>query len=213
MGPWAPSQHVGFSTPPQAVGLPTGSPHTGNEAPLAPPQSAVPPPVDTQPSAPSAQNAPTRKNLRCPQCGSANVRRLRIVYESGTVRTSGFVSGGYIGDGGFYGTYTGSVSGKQQSLLAKKCAPPRKRQGGGIFLTLVILAIMLGACILLNVEKSPGDEVPVPCLVFLAGLMAAVGVVWSVKDYLWNRNEFPRLRDSWERSFLCFRCGAIFRAR
>lgn len=153
--------------------------------------------------------APEDLDYRCTKCGSDQIQSVPAVHSGGTSIIEGSsVSTGVIWQGGAKLTpvmgSTNSLS-LQQTDLAKKLAPPKKRSTdwsklpatAGLYgfatLALLVFALPVGA------------------------LLAVYGIIWLVKyanekspSGIWNRNEWPKLMADWETSFYCNRCGAVF---
>ena len=141
-------------------------------------------------------------NLACTKCGSAEVRRLSLIYSEGLaiINTNSQTSGAAFGGGGAsFGSASTHTSGTQQTALSKQAAPPRKKH------TILwgILAGFLGVMAL-----SGLSDFSVSVLVF-AGLAALAGRM-SLKAKAYNAMTFPDLYARWERSFMCNRCGETF---
>lgn len=141
-------------------------------------------------------------SFQCTSCGSGDIQRLAIVYESGTsnieTTTHGSTTGVGIGSGGRLGVGTAAsshrTSGTQMTELAKRAAPPEQKTGLGW------IAIGLIAAVVLAVIISWIVAVPV-----LAGF-----VFLARQGMQYNSNVWPGLKSTWDRSWLCHRCGATF---
>ena len=153
-----------------------------------------------EPPVVAAQGA-TITGFRCSQCGSEDIQKLSVVYETGTsiinTQTRGSSTGIGIARGGIgVGTAVNSsrTRGTQTSELAKRAAPPPAKMAfGWIVLGLVggLLFAAFGA---------------IPLAVFALGLC---GFLFHLGNR-YNGTELPPLRDAWAKSWLCHRCGTIF---
>ena len=142
--------------------------------------------------------------LHCPQCRSAEVRRLSLVYRAGTseVQTrSGTIGMGATGAGlgaGFASTVT---QGTHQSLLAIDTAPPQKKSVPLAFFLLALGLLMIAAGV-------SGEGV---AFLVLGPLLSIIGW-WYLKAARTFNKKYPQLLARWEASFLCMRCGRVFQA-
>ena len=145
-------------------------------------------------------------DLVCPECKATNVQRLSLVFKQGTssiqlMSTSlGLgVGGGQLGIGGA----TTATAGSQQSLLAQQMAPPKKKDqalGGCV--------LVVGA-VLLTFGFLAGERVIIPLIII--GVPVVVAGFWAMQRAdSFNKKEYPLRVATWERSFLCLRCGHTF---
>lgn len=135
----------------------------------------------------------------CQKCGSDNTQSLQIVYEGGTQdfnsesRSAGLGSlGGSLGLGGAVTKTTGNT----QSKLAQRAAPPAKKKKRWACVGILVGLLFLG--------KSFG------------ALLIAVLVIGASGYWLWNvlkfnREEWPALHQIWAESWICHKCGNIYR--
>jgi hypothetical protein len=140
--------------------------------------------------------------LSCPKCRSGEVRRLSLVFREGLshVDTSTRTVGIGIGAGRLgVGAAQGATTGTHQTVLSREAAPPqRKGVSGPIF-----AAIISGLFVLVGLADFSGFTV-LCCIV-------CAGSIWLARISMrFNRDEFPRLLQAWENSFLCTRCGESF---
>lgn len=154
-----------------------------------------------------------RALLRCPQCGSDDVRRLSVVYASGlsSLESSSSLVGVGVGDGGEVGIAAGgaSTSGIQQTALAKAAAPPIPHTvswgapGGVGCVVGMFVAALVGTAF------NSGEPVLVIWII--------VGVVVAKLAYDSNYKEAKKYNDAvyrpkkaiWDRSIMCMRCGTM----
>ena len=141
-------------------------------------------------------------SLACTKCGSAEVRRLSLIYQEGLaiINTTSQSSGAAFGGGGAsFGSASTRTTGTQQTALSKQAAPPAKKHT----ILWAILAAFLGFLALGGLS-----DFSVSVLIF-AGLAALAGRM-SLKAKAYNASAFPELHARWERSFMCNRCGETF---
>ena len=142
-------------------------------------------------------------SLACTQCGSAEVRRLSLIYEEGLaiINTRSQGSGVAFGSGGgaAFGSTSTHTTGTQQTALSKKAAPPAKKHTilWGIFAGFVAIMTLSGI-----------KDFSFMTLVF-AGL-TYLAVTRTLKAKAYNAMVFPTEHANWQRSFMCNRCGAVF---
>ena len=147
--------------------------------------------------------------MKCPKCQSENTQNLEVVFCGGThniVATSVGVAGG--GNGGFGGV--SSTRGQSQSVLAAACSPPIKKSetgpGMAVFLPLAMacLPIVFG-----HITKSS--------LLLSLGFAVVFSPVWGIGLYFlrsrakYNKQIWPNLFKHWRESWLCHKCGSIYR--
>jgi hypothetical protein len=159
--------------------------------------------------------------MRCTACDSENVRRLSAVWEEGTftqhstARTTTKGRSNFFG-GGQMGTLSGTQSGTTHTTthgtteLARRAARPSPETpirdalvmlGGGAVAIFVIGVI---------VAVATSDPVAFLLMAVLAGLLVARVVQLTRRGLAFNRSELPGLRNRWERSWWCSKCGEVF---
>jgi DNA-directed RNA polymerase subunit RPC12/RpoP len=149
--------------------------------------------------------------LRCPNCGSTDIRKLSLVYEEGLSRIKGKsrLGGLFFGDDGpniVVGTSV--MSGMTQTGLSKRLRPPKKWSYSKVVSWAVIVAFV---GLIVQVHSVMGgsaivSSVPIVCGGVI-GLLIFVAVLFAV----WRHNHlvYPRLIVGWETQYTCTRCGAI----
>ena len=143
------------------------------------------------------------RNLNCPACRSRQTARLSVVYEQGlsNINTSSNTGGVGLGFGGLgVGVARSRTRGQSQTALSKKAAPPEKmRYAKPLWIIFVVYAF-------LNIFDSQGDNV---ANALAAGwLCASVAAIAIVSNY--NSKTWPPLKNAWDRTYLCSRCGHMF---
>jgi hypothetical protein len=137
--------------------------------------------------------------MQCPKCGSDNTQRLQVVYEHGTQNistTSSSVGGGLSGALGAGVAHT-TTEGTSQSTMAQKSAPPEKLNWG-VFLIILIIGIMI-----FSNSESIGWK--------LGSGLIVVGMGFLIKNaFQFNKNEWPKLYQTWMESWICNKCGGFY---
>ena len=122
--------------------------------------------------------------MNCEKCGSSDTARCETVYEQGTVT-------------GTANTAYGVASHTSQSKFAKQSSPPKT------ILDNESLSRSMGALLVVGLI----------CLLLLPPvgvlLLALVGV-WIIACFL-PRPGFRRKYAEWQKKWICFRCGHIFK--
>jgi hypothetical protein len=159
--------------------------------------------------------------MRCPSCESENVRRLSAVWEEGsytettvsrtsTKGSSNVWGGGQMGrvDNRQSGTTRSTTTG--QSKLAERARPPEQDTP----ILYGLKALGMGAVVIFfggaGIAVATSDPVAFVVMAVAAGLL-----VWHVLSRLrrglaFNHGEYPALRERWERSWWCSKCGEIY---
>jgi len=224
MASWRPASEVAGLFPPSISDEPPPLPLDGLPPTLAESEQLTQPGSPLPRSEPVAPESSARK-LRCLKCGADNVQSLRVLYELGSSTTNATTLG-VATTGRGLGVGVAETAGKQQTLLAQRCAPPKKpelKNKGGC----MAAAIGLGASLLFSAvfvapfqDKNGQSASNVGGFLFIV-VWIAVGVFYY-KYY--NTNKLPLLQDAynkemvayndalarWERSYYCSRCGHFF---
>lgn len=126
----------------------------------------------------------------CPKCGSENTQKFSLIHAGGT---SGSVGLG-VGTTGHGDVGAGVMASRNQSTLAKRCAPPTKMEISGA------VAFFLVAGGVLWLMWSGWAFV-------VAAVLSALMIAGAVN---YNKTEFPKKFAAWNSRFLCMRCGHEF---
>lgn len=118
----------------------------------------------------------------CPRCGSAEVRRLSVIHQTGL-------------------NARGDDGEPRHGALWKHAAPPVRKRAGMWTLLLVTSLVMEVATFATGGAGA----------LAVAGV-AIAAAVFSVRAASYNADAYPRLLELWQRSFLCDRCGEVFSA-
>ena len=154
--------------------------------------------------------------ITCPKCESEDVQRLAMIYQRGTATTVS--SSTTLGDVGGYLAVGGSVlSATQQSLLAQQATPPLPRMASDWSYVFGFIVLVCGVVTLVVAFSLALEDLPITLIV--GGMITVVGITAflsaraSARDAdQYNRTTYPRLKEAWERTWLCLRCGNRFEA-
>ncbi len=155
------------------------------------------------------------RDYSCPECGSDKIVGLPVLYASGTSRTE--LLSAYVGTKENYGVIP--TFGTTQTLAAKQLAPPSKKRsqfvGFSILgLMLMLLFPMLAVIVFHDQPQWAGmDSFFTLGFAAVVGLLVGIiGAIWSRKSALaYNETVWRPLYQEWQASFLCERCGTVFR--
>lgn len=133
--------------------------------------------------------------INCSKCQSDNVQKLSLAYESGlsdvNTKTNGFSFGGAgLNFGG------ARTKGTSQTALSMRAAPPRKYS----YIKPVLIGLL--ASVIVEIWLSTTLLTNAVLVVTSGGLL--------YRSFLYNRNQWPALHNSWRNSFICHKCGAIY---
>ena len=139
--------------------------------------------------------------LACPQCKNPDVRRFALIHKQGSSATSSATTGIGIGGGGL-GIGAASTKGVQVSALASETAPPQQKAlGWPVFIAIVAAIGLFG---------SFGEDAGGAGGLWFFTL--AVSGTIAYQRVKFNREVHPKLKSTWESSFMCMRCGAAFQS-
>ena len=129
----------------------------------------------------SVTDGPRAANDACPRCGSAEVRRLSLIYQAGL---SVSMENG---------------AAHAQSALSKSAAPPALKP----WLAWAVLTIAAFGTVILSLRgDTPAGLIPLGVAVF--AIVKWVRAMWH------NQVVYPELHTLWQRSSMCSRCGEVF---
>jgi ribosomal protein L37AE/L43A len=136
-----------------------------------------------------------RGPLACPNCGTGQVTRFRVIHENGLAHLNGmplpYSSGGYAG---------GSHFGKSQTVASFNAAPPTRIHDPWP----LVRAVVAGIFLLIFLENGA----------WIWALISLVVLGFSVRSArrvrIYNHEIYPRLKRKWENSYRCDRCGEKF---
>jgi hypothetical protein len=150
-------------------------------------------------------------DLRCPDCNSADLKRLSLVYQEGLsrVNTRSRLLALVFGEGGpDLVVGRAATHGVQQTELSRTRKPPVKWSYRRlIFRATTLTFLALGAYIVfVALGTPPVSTLPLKLYVFLAPV---VFLVLALAVWRHNHLTFPKEYARWDRSFICQRCGAV----
>ncbi len=131
-------------------------------------------------------------SFACPKCHSENTQKLSIIYGAGTSGVDLSTVGAGVASG--FGVGAAATTGKTQSHLAKKYAPPQKIDLFGPTVALLVIGGFLSIFF---------DAIAF----YIAAGIAVFFVIRAVKH---NTKEYPAKFAAWDRKFLCLRCENVF---
>lgn len=126
----------------------------------------------------------------CPNCGSENVQSLPIIYQSGSSGTSA-VTGAT--------NFIAVTKGNTMTDLARSVAPPQPKEVNDTWATISLGAAVI--CMFIGL-------IPIAIICFVLAVILFIPVN-NAKEY--NEKQFPIEYDNWRNSYLCHRCGTVFR--
>jgi hypothetical protein len=162
-------------------------------------QSLVPSPLARE-SGP----APSKRDIaemQCPECASPDVRKVSLIFESGTKESRGVA----VGMTGSNEVGVGVMGGTQQSLLASRLQPPKQVSGDG---GRAILAA-IGSFLLLFLFSLAASG---------NGFLLALAFIAPAPAWLWVHNlyapaaqrAYEAAMTHWQKQWCCMKCGHVF---
>jgi hypothetical protein len=143
--------------------------------------------------------------MQCTNCGSPDLVRLALLWERGTVVSSGSTYIGGLATGGVGGAYatTQSVS---RTASANRAAPPTKRSSTGWSIVVAIVALPLLLQLSSAMRHGIFNVLPI---VLAFGIVAGLPI-WRIRKVAkYNSQVWPRLMLNWGQRYQCNRCGGI----
>jgi hypothetical protein len=151
--------------------------------------------------------------LRCPNCGSTDLKKISLVYEDGLsrIKAKSRLRGLFFGDDGpsvFVGT--AATNGISQTRLSERLRPPQKWSYLKLVLWTGLVAIVsLVACVHMVMSSSSAvSSVP-----FVMGGVVGLVAFVAASIGIWRHNQwvYPRQLAEWNGLFLCQRCVTVTR--
>lgn len=144
--------------------------------------------------------------MKCPQCDSENISKVKMVYMAGT-STSGHsgVGLGGTGEGDLGGGVFVGLS-QTKSLLAKELAPPEKPSLLLPIIIGVLTFLFFGGAVNASSTRDLGIAVTLWVITAFLGLL----LLGSVSYYRERKERYPKELEAWERLWVCLRCGHTF---
>ncbi len=169
---------------------------------------------------------PPVPELKCPKCGAGNVQGLRVLYESGSSTSRTTVAHNNNGEEALALAWP-RQAGKQQTLLAQRCANPTKKpelknKAGCMSVAVRIRAYMILAMLIMLPLQRNGEATSASntagFLSIIAGPALEFGSIGIIaqkncrvfKAYNREKAIYDRVLAQWEQSYYCPRCGNIF---
>lgn len=143
------------------------------------------------------------EELRCQSCGGDDIQKFNMAYLSGSSTFSSTTSATTKGFWDVFPTSTTSAytSGQQISGLAGMLAPPQPKRAKGW---------IIGGCVALFYAPALIGAFPIQGSLILGGILLLCGYnVWRIRRY--NATVYQPAYDRWTQSWICNRCGEIFR--
>lgn len=137
----------------------------------------------------------------CPNCGSENIQKMEIVFQSGTF--SNFSTTTYKNNVGE--RVNAETAENSSSALADAVAPPEEEDvswwpvWGCAFLAAWFADELLKKFDFLKL-----------IVVIVLGIIAYGCYLNASAKEKWNKEEYPKLYDEWCKSFICHKCGHRF---
>ena len=142
--------------------------------------------------------------MKCPECGSNNTKRVEVIFDQGTSDSS--ATSLILGSNADAVAVT---SGRSQTRLAQKVSPPKKKDIFGP-LFLLLLSLVFFVFIFFSKDFSLGG--PWYIGLFLL-LMFILSIRFLMVNLKFNKFEWPKIYESWLKSWCCLKCGNIFKGK
>lgn len=148
--------------------------------------------------------------IECPKCNSDQVQAIKVILESGTIKSTGsFTGAGSTFGSGRPGMVVGSSSSvSQTNLAASLSAPPKGKIFPVIFLGLLFVICALTAMVFLSSQAH--DRGFGYFWLFLAAI-AGVSIWFLLEKYKTMSRNYREQYPTWQKfygsGFYCHRCG------
>ena len=151
--------------------------------------------------------------LECPNCKSADLKKVSLAYQEGLqhVSTRTRLRGVVVGsDGPDVIVGRANTKGKQQTEISKALTPPRKWSYLKLFGWSVLVFLSVGWIVFYvnTITKNSSSVSSVPLGIY-AVLSAGLFVVLFFLYWNHNHSTYPRQYAEWDVSFICERCGTV----
>lgn len=151
--------------------------------------------------------------IRCPRCGSSNVKSLALAYQEGLSRVDGRIRlrGVVVGAGGpDLVVATATTHESHQTALSKRLRPPAKWSYRKTITRSAVGVLSLGWLIFYtHAVTATSSAISSPAFELSAWLSS---LLFAFLLFLvWKHNHFTYERQlvHWNQSFLCQRCGSV----
>jgi hypothetical protein len=149
--------------------------------------------------------------LHCPNCKSADLKRVSLAYKEGLYRvnTRTRVTGFLIGSGGpDIFMESAKTRGFHQTEMSTLLTPPRKWSYGKLLLWAGFFSLLALVAFVVHVNSTPPPVSSLPAqlyVIFAPILLVFLLFVFWRHNRVTYRTQYLR----WDRSFICERCGAV----
>lgn len=150
-------------------------------------------------------------DLRCPKCCSTDVKKVSLAYQEGLFHLNSRTRMlGFLFSSGGPDVMVGkaTTTGVQQSALSKSLAPPTKWSYLKLFLWSAVISFVALVAYVRVVMTSPPPVSSLPVKIYVA-VAPLLFIFLFVSIWRHNRSTYPQLFNSWNRSFICRRCGNV----
>lgn len=131
-------------------------------------------------------------SFACPNCHSENIQSLPIIYQSGSSGSNSITTAD---------KFIAVTAGKNMTDLARSVAPPSKKEESWV------------PTILFGIFTFWGFDEGYTIMWLVCGVVTAILFFSVIEANNYNEKQFPIDYDNWQNSYLCHRCGNIFRIR
>ena len=153
--------------------------------------------------------------LCCPKCNSTDLKKVSLAYEEGTFRAEAQTrmrAAVVGGSGADLIVGRASTRASHQSALSKKLRPPLKWSYRKVMFWSVLVFLCGGWLVFyVNTVGKNATTVISPALTGYAVIAAIVFAFMVALVVRHNISVYPKRFAEWDRSFICERCGALFK--
>jgi rubredoxin len=151
-----------------------------------------------------------RREWRCPNCHSSELKRVSLAYEEGRSRLAGRtrLRGMIFGDDANVIVGTAVTNGIAQTELFKRLRPPQKWSYGKLILR-AGLAFLASLVILIRFVMASSAPVSSVGIVIFGAIGLGTFVAMSVLIWGHNHLVYPTQHAEWNDSWVCPRCGGV----
>lgn len=151
--------------------------------------------------------------LQCPNCKSADLKKVSLVYHEGLqrVNTRTRLRGVVVGsDGPDMLVGRATTKGTDQTEISKTLTPPKKWSYVKLLGRSILVFLSIGWMVFyVNTITRNASSVSSGPLTIYSLVSAGVFLVLCIAYWKHNRFTYPRRYGQWDRSFICQRCGTI----
>ena len=152
-------------------------------------------------------------DLQCPNCRGTDLKKVSLAYQEGLQRVStrtrlrGVVVGS---DGPDVVVGRATTKGTQQTDISKALTPPKKWSYVKLFGWSLLVFLSVGWIVFYvnAITKNSASVSSVPLTIYVV-LSAGVFAVFILACWKHNYSTYPRKYATWNRSFICLRCGSV----